>query len=98
MDPGFPESTAGFSAIVRPTPIVAPGTPLDTADWKATFEGGPPINANLVFLLGPPTPGDILILYASKPDRIQYTSNPSRRITSDEGCVMESFDLFLDAG
>lgn len=98
MDPGFPELSDTTGALVFPTPKPTLGQPVDADDWKATFEGGPPIAALFVFILEAPETNVIFIVYASPPDRIQYTPDASRLIRSDEGCELEAFDLLLDAG
>lgn len=98
MNPGFPESNQATSAITKPTPEPLLPQTLDTADWKATFQGGPPINCinAIVFLFE--GSNAIFTVFITEPDRIQYTQNPASPIRSVEGCLMQSFDLLLDAG
>ena len=98
MDPGFPESNQSSAAITKPTPEPVLPQPLDVADWKATFQGGPPIDCFTALVFNFEGKNAIFTVFASEPDRIQYTQNPASPIHSVEGCLLESFDILLDAG
>ncbi len=98
MNPNFPEFNGPTGTIVLPTPEPLLGQTVDKADWKATFEGGPPIDSFLVFLAGGPPQNSIVSFYPSDIDRVQYTPDASRLIRSAEGCELRAFDLPIGAG
>lgn len=98
MDPNFPESNGPVGARVIPTPEPLLGQTTSVADWKATFEGGPPITCVSVFIIVGVSSNVIVSFYASALDKVQYTPNDARRIRSEQGCLLPAFDIVLNAG